>query len=641
MTETRVKRILLAVLLAVGAFVALLVMPTHTDAAINPQINFQGKLTNPDGTNVSNGTYSIVFSLYTVASGGTAVWTETQSSVSVVDGIFQVSLGSVTALPGAVDFKSAGIYLGVKVGSDAEMTPRIPFTAAPYAFNASTADNASQLGGIASSGYVQLSPSAQQTGNINISGNITSASTGNNSFAGTLQSAAYLLGSGPDLSLQPVVGGQSVITSWWGLQLVGNKQNSVTYTPSNIGTAGQYGVLIPSQQAGSVALLLQGASGQTSDLLQVQDNSGAVLAKIDALGNITAAGLTVLDGSVSLLKTDAVNNKVVVGSDITDTNQVVFQLDSFDTFSDTAACGTTTNQGGLYYNTKSNAVRGCINGAWEDMISTASLGLQLFGVVPDSGTNPGDIYGVTGATNGPCKVYVGSTTSTVAWTGCTAFSGGRKVIVAAGTATTSNTVAARFQHLCLSGTNGQPVLSASGTETANLGSVSFPSASSPIVCLADIKFNSANSTISVIYDTRTYTTTDKTFVALNSAIGVGTITVYSATKGVVASTATASTTNIAGVIVATTGSASTTTINAVMATGGPTAVKSTNGTLNYYVFTSGTAGYASSAATKPAEGTGTIYNVLGNVRTAWTGGTACAVNSDACAGSIMTDIDKR
>ena len=92
---------------------------------------------------------------------------------------------------------------------------------------------------------------------------------------------------------------------------------------------------------------------------------------------------------------------------------------------------------------------------------------------------------------------------------------------------------------------------------------------------------------------------------------------------------------------ATTGSASTTTINAVMATGGPTAVKSTNGTLNYYVFTSATAGYASSAATKPAEGTGTIYNVLGNVRTAWTGGTACAVNSDACAGSIMTDIDKR
>lgn len=316
MTETRVRRILLATLLAVGAFVVLLVAPMHTDAAINPQINFQGKLTNPDGTNVTSGTYSIVFSLYTVVSGGTAVWTETQSSVSIVDGIFQVNLGSVTALPGSVDFKSANIYLGVKVGSDAEMTPRIPFTAAPYAFNASTADDANQLGGIASSGYVQLSPSAQQTGNINISGNITSAGAGNNSFAGTLQSAAYLLGTGPDLSLQPVVGGQSVVTSWWGLQLVGNKQSSVSYTPSNIGTAGQYGVLIPAQQAGAVALLVQGASGQTGDLLQVQNSSGNVLTKIDASGNVTFAANIVSTGLYNT-NTFTSNSLIFGGADST------------------------------------------------------------------------------------------------------------------------------------------------------------------------------------------------------------------------------------------------------------------------------------------------------------------------------------
>jgi hypothetical protein len=48
-------------------------------AAINDEINFQGKLTNPNGTNVTDGTYSVVFSLYTVSSGGTAVWTETDS----------------------------------------------------------------------------------------------------------------------------------------------------------------------------------------------------------------------------------------------------------------------------------------------------------------------------------------------------------------------------------------------------------------------------------------------------------------------------------------------------------------------------------------------------------------------------------
>ena len=116
---------------------------------------------------------------------------------------------------------------------------------------------------------------------------------------------------------------------------------------------------------------------------------------------------------------------------------------------------------------------------------------------------------------------------------------------------------------------------------------------------------------------------------------------YSATKGVVASVATLYASNIAGVIVATTGSASTSTINAVMATGGPTAVKALNGTLNSYIFASATVGYASTTTAKPTEGTTTVYNVLGNVRTAWSGGTACAVNSDACQGAIITDIDKR
>jgi hypothetical protein len=80
-----------------------------------------------------------------------------------------------------------------------------------------------------------------------------------------------------------------------------------------------------------------------------------------------------------------------------------------------------------------------------------------------------------------------------------------------------------------------------------------------------------------------------------------------------------------------------------MATGGPAAVKAITGTdtVNSYIFTSATAGYALTANAKPAEGTGTIYNVLGNARTAWTGATACAANADNCAGSVVTLIDKR
>ncbi|TXI33971.1 MAG: hypothetical protein E6Q53_02105, partial [Candidatus Moraniibacteriota bacterium] len=102
---------------------------------INQQISFQGKVVNSNGTNVTNGSYTFVFQLYTVSSGGSNIWTETKS-LTVTDGIFQTDLGDTTALPGSVDFNTDNIYLGINFNSDGEMSPRVRFTAAPYAFNA-------------------------------------------------------------------------------------------------------------------------------------------------------------------------------------------------------------------------------------------------------------------------------------------------------------------------------------------------------------------------------------------------------------------------------------------------------------------------------------------------------------------------
>ncbi|MEI7632377.1 MAG: hypothetical protein WCJ60_03575 [bacterium] len=145
-------------------------MSQKASASINPHINFQGKLTNPDGTNVTNSNYSIVFSIYTVSSGGAAVWTETQPTVTVTDGIFRVSLGDFTALPGSVDFNSSSLYLGIKVSTDSEMTPRVQLTASPYAFNSDLLD------GIDSTGFVKLAQGLQadsSTANASIAINKT------------------------------------------------------------------------------------------------------------------------------------------------------------------------------------------------------------------------------------------------------------------------------------------------------------------------------------------------------------------------------------------------------------------------------------------------------------------------------------
>ncbi|MFO0703367.1 MAG: hypothetical protein U0525_01430 [Patescibacteria group bacterium] len=113
----------------------------YAAVGINQTINFQGKLVGSNGLNVANGNYDMVFTLYDASSGGSTLWTETWNSgtsqVPVTDGIFRVALGTHASMS-SVDFNQDTIYLGVKVGADAEMTPRIRFTSVPYAFIAKT-----------------------------------------------------------------------------------------------------------------------------------------------------------------------------------------------------------------------------------------------------------------------------------------------------------------------------------------------------------------------------------------------------------------------------------------------------------------------------------------------------------------------
>jgi hypothetical protein len=114
--------------------------PSTTFAAYNPEVNYQGKLTSA-ATNmaVADGQYPISFSIYTTATGGSAIWTEQDygtNQVTTKSGLFSVMLGSTTPLTG-VNFNQT-LYLGVTVASDTEMTPRKIIGAVPAAFYAGT-----------------------------------------------------------------------------------------------------------------------------------------------------------------------------------------------------------------------------------------------------------------------------------------------------------------------------------------------------------------------------------------------------------------------------------------------------------------------------------------------------------------------
>jgi len=98
-------------------------------AAQVPQtMSFQGQL----GSGVSaNSSQSLTFRIYDTSTGGTAVWSETQT-VTLNGRIFNVILGSVTTLDIAFNEQ---YWIGITVGSGTEMTPRVRLTSAPYSLN--------------------------------------------------------------------------------------------------------------------------------------------------------------------------------------------------------------------------------------------------------------------------------------------------------------------------------------------------------------------------------------------------------------------------------------------------------------------------------------------------------------------------
>ena len=114
----------------IGALVAALT--TLAFAAVPPMINYQGKLTKPTGAPLDM-TTQMIFCIYADPITLNPLWCDTQSAVVVEKGVFNVLLGSQHPIPDSV-FDGNVRYLGVKVGNDAEITPRKPMVSVGYAY---------------------------------------------------------------------------------------------------------------------------------------------------------------------------------------------------------------------------------------------------------------------------------------------------------------------------------------------------------------------------------------------------------------------------------------------------------------------------------------------------------------------------
>ena len=117
-------------------------LPSWAPAAPNTSsstISYQGYIADSSGNPVNN-SLNMAFRLYNVASGGTALWSETHGAINPSDGLFSGLLGSNSPISQDVFANNSDLWLGITIGSDNEMSPREKIASAPYAMVSNVPD---------------------------------------------------------------------------------------------------------------------------------------------------------------------------------------------------------------------------------------------------------------------------------------------------------------------------------------------------------------------------------------------------------------------------------------------------------------------------------------------------------------------
>ncbi|MCF7910782.1 hypothetical protein K9L16_03855, partial [Candidatus Pacearchaeota archaeon] len=109
-------------------------------SAIPQTFSINGRLTNQTTGDALTGTYSVNFSIYDNYTSGSPLWSGVYSVTTDSNGVCHVLLNNID-----LDFGEQ-YYLGMKVGSDSEMSPRVNLTSSPYSFRANISDTLNETG---------------------------------------------------------------------------------------------------------------------------------------------------------------------------------------------------------------------------------------------------------------------------------------------------------------------------------------------------------------------------------------------------------------------------------------------------------------------------------------------------------------
>lgn len=256
-----------------------LIALSTSDAQVPRTISFQGILTDANGVFVADGAHALRLAIYDTQTGGTALHVETQN-VTVVKGVFNAIIGASGGISTSLSFDRA-YFLGVSVDGGAELEPRTPLTAAPYAIRAELAALADSAANAARAAVADVANGVSSTA----SGVVTSLNgrTGAVSIAGSGGTSVSV--SGDSVIIGASAGG-GLSLPFAGSSSVGG--DAFAITNAGLGTAGLFTV---TNGGSSNSALVAAHLGLGSAIFgRVGTGTGGTLTSVPAIRGENSAG---------------------------------------------------------------------------------------------------------------------------------------------------------------------------------------------------------------------------------------------------------------------------------------------------------------------------------------------------------------
>lgn len=338
-------------------------------------LSFQGRLTDSLGNPITAAT-DMRFRLYTASSGGSTLYDSGTCSISPdTDGIHNVLVGDDCGaeISNAVFTENTNVWMGVTVGTDAEMTPRQQIANVPYAINAETLQG------------LPLGTTASSVPYINQAGDLLMAAA-NPQIGSTFASETFLVSSANAITIQSAGSGDVTLTATESgtikFAVGGSQAGLITNTGLfGFGTTGPDAKLDVLSTAGE-QLRLTYADG--SAYTSFNTSSGGDLTIAPSGGDLNLTGVLTATGDVAVngddITSDGTSLKVeVAGTGTTGILQVGVG-GAGSTTPDYFGLGVKSDtgdpaggfEGAMYYNTSDNKFRCYQDASWTDCISAAT-----------------------------------------------------------------------------------------------------------------------------------------------------------------------------------------------------------------------------------------------------------------------------